>query len=205
MAFSDFSLEDIEQRLGLSIQEAPDLFAGVAEVQPSPLLDSLLAVYRPLALAINTEKARSELLIAPILVEVRERCGHQVSLFSGSELNADPERGLNGFCDFILSGSPQQQYLRAPLVTIFEAKNENLKSGFAQCIAAMVGARVFNDRHGASTPRTYGAVTTGTLWRFLVLEQSIIQIDMHEWHVDRLPAILGILIAMVGSPTGVKG
>ena len=153
MGYSDFSLPDIEQRLGCAIREHPDLFAGVADAVPSDLLRCLLDVYLPLALAINTEKGRSELLIAPILVEVRERSGHLVSLFSGTELSADPERGLTGYCDFILSRSPQQQYLRAPIVTVVEAKNENLKSGIGQCLASMIGAQVFNERRGEAVGR----------------------------------------------------
>ena len=134
MPYSSFALPDIEPRLGITIREVPELFADVADVDPSPLLRTLLDVYLPLALAINTEKARSELFIAPILVEIRERSGHRISLFSGTELDADPDRGLNGFCDFILSRSEQQQYLRAPIVTVVEAKNDNPKSGLGQCL-----------------------------------------------------------------------
>lgn len=82
----------------------------------------ILAEYVPLARAINTEKARSELMIANILVEARKRLNHQISLFSGIEFNVDKASDLNGFCDFMISASPEQLMLNAPVITIVEAK-----------------------------------------------------------------------------------
>jgi hypothetical protein len=40
-----------------------------------------------LALNINTEKARSEMIIAPMLIEVRKLLKKQVSIFSGIEFH----------------------------------------------------------------------------------------------------------------------
>ena len=81
-----------------------------------------------LALAINTEKARSEFIIAPLLMELRRSLGGTFGLFSGIEFDVDASRGLNGFCDFILTKWPRQLVLTAPLVMIVEAKNDNLRS-----------------------------------------------------------------------------
>jgi hypothetical protein len=100
------------------------------------------------ALAFSTEKARSEFLIAPILMEARRLRHGAVSLFSGAELNVDASRGLNGFCDFVLSGSATQTELDAPLITIVEAKNENIRAGVPQCAAEMFAAQLFNERRG---------------------------------------------------------
>src|SRR4051812_9843475 len=98
MPYSSFTLKAIEQDFGVAVAESAELFSTVPEVQPGPLLQSILHVYLPLAIAISTEKARSELLVAPVLVEVREQLRHQVSLFSGVDFTVDPERGLNGVC-----------------------------------------------------------------------------------------------------------
>jgi hypothetical protein len=205
MSYRDFTLKEVTRRFGLSIAGSESLFAGAPEVKPSPLLRELLQEYLPLARAINTEKARSEFLIAPILAEVRARLGHRISLFSGVEFTVVPEQGLNGFCDFILSRSPEQQFLTAPLVAIVEAKNENLKAGLGQCIAAMVGARVFNEREGIPIRSIYGAVTSGTLWQFLRLEGPEIRLDEREYHlVERLATILGIFVQMFAEE-GVQG
>lgn len=193
MAFSDFTLRDVSDRLQVKLVDAPDLFAAVPEWQPSPFLTTLLQEFLPLALAINTEKARSELLIAPVLADLRAQLGHRVSVFSGIDFTVDTELGLAGFCDFILSSSPEQQFLRHPVAAIVEAKNENIKSGLGQCIAAMVGARLFNEREGAPAAIIYGAVTTGSLWRFLQLEGSVVTLDQQEHHIRELPKVLGIL------------
>ena len=65
----------------------------------------------------------------------------------------------------------------APVITIVEAKNESIRSGLGQCIAEMVAAQLFNEQKGQLIPTIYGAVTTGSLWRFLTLEGTIAHID----------------------------
>jgi len=44
---------------------------------------------------------------------IRARLDRRIALFSGVEFNVDPERGLNGTCDFVLSRSPVQLYMTA--------------------------------------------------------------------------------------------
>lgn len=78
------------------------------------------------------------------------------------------------------------------MITIVEAKDNDIKLGLGQCVAEMVAAQVFNDRKGQS--RTiYGVVSTGTLWKFLVLQAQIIKIDRSEYFIRQLEQILGIL------------
>ena len=93
------------------------------------------------------------------------------------DFTVDADQGLAGFCDFILSRSPEQQFLRSPVAAIVEAKNENLKTGLGPCIAAMIGARLFNEREGQPVARVYGAVTSGSVWRFLQLEGPVVSLD----------------------------
>jgi hypothetical protein len=80
------------------------------------------------ALAINTEKARSEFIIAPVLLELRRLVGDRLGLFSGVPLEGDAARGLNGICDFLLTTSGRQLVVTTPVVAIIEAKNDNLLS-----------------------------------------------------------------------------
>jgi hypothetical protein len=145
-----------------------------------------------LALAINTEKARSEFIIAPVLMELRRQLGDTFGLFSGIEFDVDTSRGLNGYCDFILTRSPLQSVLTAPLVAIVEAKNDNLRTGLGQCIAAMVAAREFNAKSSIPMDKTYGVVTTGGAWKFLRLTGSALELDRHEYFVAELGRIMGI-------------
>ena len=62
----------------------------------SDLLRQTLQENVPLALDISTEKAHSEFIIAPVLLEVRRQLDHRISLFSGVEFNVNPEQGLRG-------------------------------------------------------------------------------------------------------------
>ena len=120
-------------------------------------------------------------------------------MFSGVEFNVDASRGLNGYCDFILTRSPLQFSLNAPIVAIAEAKNDNLRSGFGQCIAAMVAAREFNAASGTTIPAVFGVVTTGSAWQFLRLDGSALTLDAREYYVDDLRKIVGILAHILRS------
>jgi hypothetical protein len=194
MAYSDFTLARVKKELGIDVVEGVSLFATVGPVKGSDLLRQLLDRDGGLATLINTEKARSEFLIAPILAEVRQQSNHQVSLFSGSSFNVDAEKGLIGFCDFILSQSAEQIDVTAPVVTIVEAKNESVIGGLGQCIASMVAAQIFNQRSGIVREAIYGAVTSGTNWRFLKLVGSRAWVDDREYFVNDVDQILGILM-----------
>src|SRR5258707_14332114 len=141
MAYTDFSLETLIEQFGLQTDEQGDHFAPTPPATISEGLRKHLRQYVPRAIAIGTEKARSEFIIVPVLVEVLEQATQAVSIFSGVEFNPDPERGLRGVCDFLLSLSPEQLTVRAPVVAVVEAKNENLKLGINQCIAQMVAAQ----------------------------------------------------------------
>lgn len=194
MAYSDFTLATVRAAFDLAIDEQRSLFANLAGMPPSARLQRDLDENRPLAIAINSEKARSEFLIAPILAEVRRQADHPVSLFSGIEFNVVPERGLKGFCDYILSRSPEQYYVTAPVAIIVEAKNENIIAGLGQCLAAMVAAQVFNQRAETSVETVYGAVTTGTNWKFITLTDTQVAIDLDEYYINQIDKILAILM-----------
>jgi hypothetical protein len=193
MAYSDFTLAKVRQKLGVTIDESQSLFTAVPPLQPSDFLRQTIREYLPLATAINTEKARSELLIAPVLTELRRQLKNQMGFFSGAEFNVDASRELQGYCDYILSRSPEQFYITAPVVTIVEAKNESIKSGLGQCIASMVAAQVFNQTVGNSVEVIFGAVTSGTNWRFMTLSETIVCIDSAEYFINEVDKILGIL------------
>ena len=193
MAYSDFKFNEIVKQFDLSLTEKLDLFAGVPEIEPSELLKGLLKENIPLALDINTEKARSEMIIAPILLEVRRRANYRISLFSGSEFDVAPEKGLNGTCDFLVSLSSENLFIKAPVITIVEAKKENIKAGLEKCVAEMLAAQLFNEEEGNAIPVIYGAVTSGNVWRFLKIEKNKLSIDADEQYRAQIAKILGIL------------
>ncbi len=197
MAYSDFTLTKVKKMFNLHIDEQPDLFANLEAVEPSNSLATTLSETIELALAINTEKARSEMIITPVLLEVRRRANHQISLFSGTDFNVDFEKGLNGYCDFIISRSKEQLTINAPVLIIVEAKNENIKSGLGQCAAAMLAAQLFNQQEGNAIETIYGAVTTGDIWKFLKLVGAELFIDLSNYYIKDIDNILGILSATI--------
>jgi len=197
MPYSKFTLNELKQKFNITLTGIKGKFNNLPEVAPSQFLLEALEEYLPLAVAIGSEKARSELIVAPILVAVKKHLNQQISLFSGIEFNVDSELGLNGFCDFIISHSTQQFFIESPVIALVEAKNDNLKSGLAQCIAEMVAAQIFNQRQGNEINKIYGAITTGTIWQFLELEGEVVVLDLQEYSVENLSNILGILVNFV--------
>jgi hypothetical protein len=194
MAYSDFTtLTKVREAFGLTIEESINLFTDTPEVLPSSYLQTTLNENVFLATAINTEKARAELIIAPVLLEVRRILNFQIGFFSGSEFNVDLQAGLSGYCDYILTASKESYEIRTPVVTLAEAKNESIKSGLGQCIAEMVAAQLFNQRNGEALESIYGAVTTGTDWKFLKLVDKKIWIDKRDYFINEVSQILGIL------------
>ena len=197
MAYSNFNLRQVEKDFHLQIEEQIDLFAHIKAIIPSGEIQKLLAENIPLALAINTEKARSEFLIAPTLLELRRRSPVPISLFSGTEFNVSPEQGLTGYCDYLISLSKQQLRISAPAIAIVEAKNEDIKSGLGQCIAEMVAAQLFNEIENNVINSIYGIVTTGEIWKFLQITEQTVAIDLTDYYITDIAKILGVLLDFV--------
>ncbi len=196
MAYSDFTLKRAKLDFNLKTVEDLSLFSHIEALEISSYLSQTLKRNVPLALAINTEKARSELIVINILLEVKEKLSEKISLFSGIDFNVDKERGLTGFCDYIISASKEQFYLESPVITIVEAKNENIVSGLGQCIAEMYAAQLFNQAGNHHPPCIYGAVTTGDEWRFVKLKEGIAYIDQDLYYMSHIQKIIGILVKM---------
>ena len=197
MAYSNFTFETVRKTFQLETDEAADISSGIAPMALSEYLTTTLARKVPLALAIGTEKASSELIVADILVELREKFEHRISFFSGIDFSVDAESGLTGVCDFLISLSPTQFHLEAPIVVLVEAKKDNPVLGFGQCVAEMLAAQRFNAERGNDLPWIYGAATTGTVWQFLKLEAQKLYIDRAVYSIGQCDKILGILSSMV--------
>ncbi len=199
MPYSQFSVEQIKTTFGITLTRTVDLFADIAETEPSNFLKETLQFNLPLALEINSEKARSELIVAPILVEIKKLLPERMSLFSGREFNVDAARGLSGYCDFLISRSPEQLVIESPVIALVEAKNDNIQSGLGQCMAQTIAAQIFNQRQENDIQTIYGVVTTGSIWKFFKLEGTAIEIDTSEYFINNVGKILGILINFIES------
>ncbi len=192
MPYNRFNLNKVKQDFQLTIVEKDGLFADIPNKNCSDFLKEILKYNVPLAIANHTEKARSEFIVAPILLEARKQ-QQNFSIFSGAEFNIDEGKGLTGFCDFIISHSEEMLFITAPVIMLVEAKNDNIKSGLGQCIAEMVAAQIFNERENNPIRSILGIVTTGTNWKFLRLTDKTVEIDLNEYYLHDIEKILGFL------------
>ena len=197
MPYSNFTVKKVQKDFGIQIIEKVDLFSSIGSREIGDHLKQTLLDNVSLAVAVNTEKARSELIIAPVLIEIRKIFNKEISFFSGIELNIDRERDLTGFCDFIISQSSQQLFLSTPVITVVEAKNDNIMSGLGQCAAEMIASRIFNEQEGTILSKIYGVVTSGNMWKFLKLEGNAIYIDLDDYSIKEISKIVGILCSMI--------
>jgi hypothetical protein len=195
MPYTDFTLESAESTFGLTAQPG-DLFPGLAPLAVPAWLQDLLDRGRQAA-ALVSEKARSEFLVVPVLLATREFGPSRVAIYSGQRLDVDPARGLTGECDYILALTPPLPRLKAPLVTVLEAKKGDVEGGLGQCVAQMVGARLFNERAGEPAHPLYGCVTTGEVWQFIRLDGAAVVIDRIRLFIDNVGGILAMLQAIV--------
>ncbi len=198
MAFSDFTLRSAVETFALQEERDRDLFARVAPLQLSEFTRGWLDELAPIAVSVNSEAARSQYIIAPLLVEGKRRAKGPANVFPGFTFDVDLERGLNGYCDYIISRSPEFYYLRGPLIAVIEAKREDIIGGLGQCAAAMVAVRLFNERDKTPVPAVYGCVSSGTNWRFLKLEGARLSIDRPEYYLSDAGKIVGILVSILG-------
>jgi hypothetical protein len=192
MPYSNFTLDRAIEKFDLHLIEA-DFLIDIPEVQPSQMLSTFLDGGMALAIDPGSEKARSEFIIAPLLLELRNLFDRQISVFSGIDFTVDLSQELNGICDFLVSKSPIQLVIEAPAIVIIEAKKGDINLGLGQCVAEMVAAQRFNHLKGQPTTYIYGCVTTGTLWRFLRLDTHSIAVERQEHNLLPLAKLLGML------------
>lgn len=207
------TLEAAIQRFNLQLVEGEIFLPELSPIAVSPNLSETLTENLPLA-SVGSEKARSELLISPVLVAVRRLCDRQISLFSGAEFTVDEALGLSGVCDFLLSRSPEIIEIEAPVVVIVEATKSDLTVGFGHCIAEMVAAQRFNQTEpnfssnsnlelsqnssqNLEQRRIFGCITNGVSWRFLQLQNTTVTIDLIDYPLFPTGQILAILKWMV--------
>jgi hypothetical protein len=194
-SYSQYTAEDLNE-LGIEVVVDGSLFTEIVPIQPSDLLVQTLLINRKLPM--QSEKAKSELLISPILNEIWAKNSHTFTYFSGYQFNVDAKRGLKGFCDYILSTKYNAVFIESPICAIVEAKlNQDLLDAVPQCGAEMYAARLFNQQHGDEVNRIFGIVTTGSEWLFLKLTDNTLVVDEDRYFLNNLPELLGCWQTMI--------
>jgi len=196
MSFRDFTFPDVCDRFGLKLRQAR-LFDAVEPVQVPPYLKRKIEQGLRLSQGLYNEKARSEFVVAPLLMEVWSQADERFGLFSGTEMNVDQPRGLNGVCDFLFARDPLVFVLKAPVLAVVEAKNDNVWNGFGQCVATMYAAHLMNEKDG-SIDKVYGASTTGLNWKFFELAGANLTIDADDYALPKeTEKVSAILLSLV--------
>jgi hypothetical protein len=83
------------------------------------------------------------------------------------------------------------------VIALVEAKNERIMAGVGQCIAEMIAAKLYNENEGKAVSYTYGAVTTGHVWKFLKLQGTTVYIDIENYYIANPKKIVGIFAYMI--------
>ncbi len=198
MSYSEFTtILKVKQAFELTTVEGPRFLPPITAIAPSATLTDFLANSLPVAVATGSEKARSSMIITPVLLEIRKILQQSISLFSGEDFTVDYKTGLNGICDYLISRSSEMLEIEAPAVAVVEAKKADLKTGIGQCVAEMVAMQKFNEAKGKPISVIYGSVSSGTQWRFLKLEAKIVSIDLNDYALPPVDEILGMLVWML--------
>ena len=192
-SYSKFKYEDLIN-LGIKVRRT-ELFDKIVDSKPSDYLLETLAFNSQLPMA--TEKAKCELIISPILNEVVRKNLKKLTYFSGYNFDVDEKMGLKGFCDYLISAVYDSPIIEAPIISIIEAKNDNFELGIPQCIATMYAAQIFNDNKEKRQKAVYGAVSIGTEWQFLKLENMVAYQDTQYYSIRNLPELLGVLQTII--------
>jgi hypothetical protein len=192
MAYSSFTLSQVQSQFGLKVDKGV-FFRDVPPLIPRQRTIEAMAESAPFAATQGSEKVLSELIIAPLLFELRSLLDGKIGLFSGMDFSIDPGLGLNGICDFLLTRSSNELLIEAPAIVLIEAKKADLIAAWGQCAAEMVAAQKFNLSMGQEIAVIYGSVTTGMQWQFLKLSGTDLTIDTTQYPLDPLDRILGIL------------
>ena len=188
MAYGDFSFDDIESKFGIK-NKVKRLFDDLPPLEPSSNLKYALDMAAELP--IRSEKAKSESIVFPILVELRHRNQNFFTIYSGDNLSVDNAQGLNGECDFILAKDVGSFSINYPIFQIVEAKKNDIEVGVPQCAAQLVGAKFFNEKKGIKIDQIYGCVTTGNEWLFLKIDSEL-TIDSRIYYLNELNELLAV-------------
>lgn len=198
-SYSNFKQEDL-RALQIEMVSEP-LFPQ--HINPLPASEWLkVTLDRNLRFPLGTEKAKSEFIVAPILAELHDHNGGSFTCFSGVTLDVDKQLGLSGRSDFILSHKPKAVVLEAPIFSIIEAKHDNIEEAYAQCVAQLYAASLFNSQRKTVFPFLYGAVTTGFLWKFIRYENKVAFVDTDLFYLESVDDLLGVLQHIIGQFKG---
>lgn len=104
--------------------------------------------------------------LSPILELVAER--HEpLKIWSHAPYNVDKSKGLVSEPDYLIAVRTKYRDMGIPPLCVIEAKKDDFEEGWTQALAEMIAASI----QGRNS--CYSIVTTGNLWEFGRLENSV--------------------------------
>ncbi len=194
MPYDDFTLERVHEAFGIATSESR-LFPTLPRIPAPDWLTKSLE--RRTQLALLSEKSRSEFIVVPILLASRELSPITLAIFSGQRLDIDAARGLSGECDFILAAAPPVPPLRAPSPRSSRRRRTTSRTDSASAWRRWWGLACSIRPADAAMCPIYGCVTTGEVWQFLKLVDSLALIDDRRYYLDDIEGILGAIQAII--------
>nr|WP_026100271.1 hypothetical protein [Fortiea contorta] len=184
-----FEPEDILAEFGYSLKRLSlNLQKSDAELDRLTNLKSRIEESLPY-ISLTSEAARRELLIAPILLDIVHYTRAQLRI----EYPLNVTEKLKGSLDYYLHTDRK--------LLVIEAKNADLARGFTQLAVELIAIDAWTD---SQEPILQGAVSTGDIWQFGILNREDKQITQ-DLNLYRVPAdiedLVRILVAIL-SGTG---
>jgi hypothetical protein len=130
---------------------------------------------------VTTDIARREILISPILFEVCSLLNQKIKI----EYAVNVSNWLRGNLDYLIQSDSQ--------LLVIEAKNADIARGFVQLGAEMIALDQWTT---SIAPRVYGAVTTGDVWKFGILDRSN-KVLYRDTNVYAVPTNLELLVSIL--------
>ncbi|NEP03120.1 MAG: hypothetical protein F6K58_31640 [Symploca sp. SIO2E9] len=181
--------EDILAEFGFSLQRSTlELPQSADNLEQLAQLKNSIERRLPYV-SLTSEAARREILIAPIVLALIDYTQAQLRI----EYSINVSEQLKGSLDYYL-------YTQHNLL-IIEAKNANLARGFTQLAVELIAIDKWIT---SEEPLLYGAVSTGDIWQFGVLnrEQKQVKQDLNLYRVPAdLNQLFSSLIAILNNNT----
>jgi len=135
----------------------------------------------------NSEMAKREFLIAPILIEVAKNTDSKINV----EYAIEVDDKLSGSLDYLIRSNQE--------LLVIEAKRGDLDKGFNQLSAQLIALDKYEE--GDFGNILYGAITIGEVWKFGTLNRSEKQIikDINSYTIpSEVEKVFSILMGLVG-------
>jgi len=109
-------------------------------------------------ITINSEIAKREFLIAPILVEIAKNTDSKINV----EYPIEIDDRLSGSLDYLICSKQE--------LIVIEAKKGDLEKGFSQLSTELIALDKYEENNAGNM--LYGAITIGDVWKFGILKRD---------------------------------